>query len=676
MAPEMLLEGEGGATARASRSTDVYALGVLCWEVLTGKLPWEGATEQKMVTALVQAAQAAHTRGEALPLPRGVPLATPPLPMDLPPAIKALLEHCLSADRDARPRIDAVELALHQAAQAMASGEFDVFLSHAWTEAGRHALLTTEVYRRLTDAGLRVWLDAAEMGADPTESMKDGIRRSKCVVALLNARYGTRPNCLRELTWAQEMGKPVVGCLAEAREGWFLSETLRTLLPPEVHLFPDLRAAAGVDWAAGEALGEGQRELLTKAPSALPLVLKLAGQLAGRSKGELLEEAEALTTLPHGNMTIAQVLAQMQAGQGDARVAEAGAQALVTLTGGAGLMAERREALLRQVHANIEARSQECIDCGGTEVLTAILKTHVDIAGVARYGCIALKNILSSPAAQERCVATAAPAIVAVLNAHPRDADIAQYGSWALWSLAANTGNSACVSAGAVQAVVAALNTHVDVVGVASFCCRALMNLARSGNGQDACLQGGAVPAVIAALVAHMRVADVAEYGCGALGKFTEYSDAAINKSVAAGAVQAVLTALSVHSGAEGVAINGCAALANFAAMGSTRDEGVFVSIDAVPAVLGSLTAHASGAGVAKMASMALSSISSISPSHRDAIISAGAVPLLAAAFVTHSGDVRASVHEALAKLGYTGAGKRGAEVGQGGAQGASRGRI
>ncbi len=276
MAPEMLLEGAAGEDPLgASRATDVYALGVLCWEVLTGQQPWAGATEQRMFNALLRA----QARGEALP--QGVPLTTPPLPLDLPAGVRALLEQCLGAVRGARPRVAAVAEALQQAAQAMASGEFDVFLSHAWTEAGRHAPLTTEVNRRLTDAGLRVWLDVAEMGADPRESMRAGIRGSRCVVALLSERYGTRPSCLRELEWAQEMGKPVVGCLAEAREGWFLGEALRALLPPETHLFPDLRAAAGVDWGAGEALAAGQRELLTKAPTALPQVLRFVQQLAG-----------------------------------------------------------------------------------------------------------------------------------------------------------------------------------------------------------------------------------------------------------------------------------------------------------------------------------------------------------------------------------------------------------
>ena len=121
-----------------------------------------------------------------------------------------LLKSCLHAERVQRPKVDEVAERLHQAAQAMASGEFDVFLSHKWGRDGMHAPLTTQVYQALLAAGLRVWLDTAEMGFDMNVSMESGIARSGCVVALLNARYGTaldkgaawdpaQDNCLKEL---------------------------------------------------------------------------------------------------------------------------------------------------------------------------------------------------------------------------------------------------------------------------------------------------------------------------------------------------------------------------------------------------------------------------------------------------------------------------------------------
>ena len=84
MAPEMF-RSKAAAAVAPSRTTDVYALGTLCWEVLTGQLPWDGYTEAERVVAL--------RSGE------GLALSSPPLPLDTPPAVTALLAHCLSARR-------------------------------------------------------------------------------------------------------------------------------------------------------------------------------------------------------------------------------------------------------------------------------------------------------------------------------------------------------------------------------------------------------------------------------------------------------------------------------------------------------------------------------------------------------------------------------------------------
>jgi hypothetical protein len=175
--------------------------------------------------------------------------------VDTPPAVKELLRACLSTEKAARPRAARVAEALHQAAQGMASGAFDIFLSHAWA-GGAHAPLTTEVYLRLIDAGYRVWLDTAEMGHDLVASMTGGIEKSGCVVALLSERYGTRPNCLLELRAAKDAGKPVVACLADAAPGWFpaAGSEVAAMVNTAQRLLPDLRAAAAVDCSAAALL--------------------------------------------------------------------------------------------------------------------------------------------------------------------------------------------------------------------------------------------------------------------------------------------------------------------------------------------------------------------------------------------------------------------------------------
>jgi serine/threonine protein kinase len=72
MAPELLLEGH------ASRSSDVYAFGVLLWEMTTGKRAFQGYPLAMLVHRVAD-------RGGRPPWPRK---------MVIPEQLKVLVEHC------------------------------------------------------------------------------------------------------------------------------------------------------------------------------------------------------------------------------------------------------------------------------------------------------------------------------------------------------------------------------------------------------------------------------------------------------------------------------------------------------------------------------------------------------------------------------------------------------
>ena len=91
-APELILEDDNGDVAKPSRLTDIYALSMLIWEILSRKVPF-GAL--KSIASLTQKL----VKGERPPVDVG---ATGTLPLDTPPAIVDMMERCWNTDRTKR----------------------------------------------------------------------------------------------------------------------------------------------------------------------------------------------------------------------------------------------------------------------------------------------------------------------------------------------------------------------------------------------------------------------------------------------------------------------------------------------------------------------------------------------------------------------------------------------
>lgn len=89
--PEFLNSNESGA--RATAASDVYSLGVVCWEILTGKEPFTGQSAGQIMFAIVV----------------GNLLAIPP---HLPAELTQLLHACWSMEPGKRPSCSDVIKAL------------------------------------------------------------------------------------------------------------------------------------------------------------------------------------------------------------------------------------------------------------------------------------------------------------------------------------------------------------------------------------------------------------------------------------------------------------------------------------------------------------------------------------------------------------------------------------
>jgi hypothetical protein len=168
MAPEML-GGLGDITAR----TDVYLLGSLLYEVLTGHAPHEGDNMQSMVSSVI--------------------LSTPTLPDSAPPELAALVVRCMSRDPEERPESAlavrrAVELFLeHRGAMALAAeaqgrlGELEAILASDKPEVERAYNVFGECRFGFRQA-LRAWKDA--------EVAQSGMRRAVSSMVRFEAKQG------------------------------------------------------------------------------------------------------------------------------------------------------------------------------------------------------------------------------------------------------------------------------------------------------------------------------------------------------------------------------------------------------------------------------------------------------------------------------------------------------
>ena len=162
-----------------------------------------------------------------------------------------------------------------------------------------------------------------------------------------------------------------------------------------------------------------------------------------------------------------------------------------------------------------------------------------------------------------------------------------------------------------------------------------------------------------AAQTAHAGSAYLAWHACWALSAIAFDCKAGKEACLAAGAVPVVVAALTAHAsaGEAAVAVYACRALGVIATWVPGQDA--CVAAGAIPAIVGALGKLADNEGVAEEACFALKNLAWRSPSHRAAIVAAGAVPLLAAVLARFRRSFSTSnAHAALEKLGFTDAGR------------------
>lgn len=225
--------------------------------------------------------------------------------------------------------------------------------------------------------------------------------------------------------------------------------------------------------------------------------------------------------------------------------------------------------------------------------------------------------------------------VVQLMNQKPQDPRVIRAGAAALQVIAVSDGSQGdtCVAAGAIPILLNAIQNHPDNPGICEFSINALAYIAKDKDvHRDACVTANAIPIIVTTMEHNTQHPPVLEAGGLALQNIARNSDARRS-----------------------------------------------LCIKAIPILVRALRDNTANPDVCGRAGGALLQVVMNSPAHRAAVVNAGAVAPLVAAFQAHPelGDI----HEVLQKLGFNddgtplgGGGGAGGRGGAGGAGGRGRG--
>ena len=123
----------------------------------------------------------------------------------MPNELKDVIAKCWHRYRAARPKaIECFDIA-DQCVNLLSNSDFDIFLSHPWTTKP----VMRQVKRHLNNLGYKVWYDEIPMQWDLKSSMRDGIMKSKVVLACISTAFEKSNFCMFELNEAKNNNKVI-----------------------------------------------------------------------------------------------------------------------------------------------------------------------------------------------------------------------------------------------------------------------------------------------------------------------------------------------------------------------------------------------------------------------------------------------------------------------------------
>jgi len=186
--------------AKFSTASDVYAFGIVCWELLTGEQPWADYSQAALLGAVMRGERPTIPESASSSPRHGAPA------LNVQRLIASKAQQCWLQEASSRPTFAQLsqqleysyaqlqtELGSRQAAVDAGDGRADVFISFRFGEAHAEALALKTALEQLK---LKVFLSSVSPGGDLQDAISAALANCRAAVILATKTYGAKTNGL------------------------------------------------------------------------------------------------------------------------------------------------------------------------------------------------------------------------------------------------------------------------------------------------------------------------------------------------------------------------------------------------------------------------------------------------------------------------------------------------